>query len=202
MTAVTRRAAPLGIGAFGKKIAGELYLRYLRRKAWLRAVRAVDGRLLWSVVCDIDRASVLEVGAGSSVGHGTILSAQPGPLGPGAIHIGKDTWIGEYNSLRTDGAELRIGSHCMISQFVSLVATGHEYRDGRTLIKEQGVSFAHGLTVGDDVWIGAGASIMPGVTIGDGAVVASGAVVMRNVPRYAIVAGVPAQVMAKRANHP
>lgn len=202
MTAATRRSEPLGMGAFGRKVAGELYLRYLRRMAWLRAVRAVDGRLLWSVVCDIDRSSVLELGERSSIGHGTILSAQPGPLGPGTIRIGTDTWIGEYNSLRTDGAELRIGSHCLISQFVSLVATGHEYRDARRLIREQGISFAHGLTVGDDVWIGAGASVGPGVTIGDGAVIACGAVVMRNVPRYAIVAGVPAQVMAKRANRP
>ena len=51
------------------------------------------------------------------------------------------------------------------------------------------MSFARGLTVGEVVWIGAGASVMPGVTIGDGAVVASGALVMRNVPRYSIVAG-------------
>ena len=191
-----------GAAAFGRKVAGELYLRYRRRKAWLRAVRAVEGRLLWSVVCDMDRSSVFELGAGSSIGHGTVLSVESGPQGPGVLRIGEDTWIGEYNSLRTEGAELRIGSHCLISQFVSLVATGHEYRDARVPIREQGVSFARGLTVGDDVWIGAGASIMPGVTIGDGAVVASGAVVMRNVPRYAIVAGVPAQVMGKRANRP
>jgi acetyltransferase-like isoleucine patch superfamily enzyme len=150
----------------------------------------------------MDRSSAFELGAGSSIGHGTILSVQSGPQAPGVLRIGEDTWIGEYNSLRTDGAELRIGSRCLISQFVSLVATGHEYRDARVPIREQGVSFARGLTVGDDVWIGAGASVMPGVTVGDGAVIASGAVVMRNVPRYSIVAGVPAQVMGKRSNRP
>jgi carbonic anhydrase/acetyltransferase-like protein (isoleucine patch superfamily) len=202
MSIETRHSGPLSTAAFGRKVAGELYLRYRRRMAWFRAVRSVEGRLLWSVVCDVDRASVIEVGAGSSIGHGTILSLQSGPMGPGSLRIGEDTWIGEYNNLHSDGAELRIGSHCLISQFVSLIATGHEYRDARVPIRDQGVSFARGLAVGDDVWIGAGASIMPGVTVGDGAVVASGALVMRNVPRYSIVAGMPAQVMGKRSNRP
>lgn len=56
----------------------------------------------------------------------------------------------------------------------------------------------HGVTLGHDVWIGHGALIMPGVTVGTGAVVASGAVVTRDVPDYAIVAGVPAKPIKYR----
>lgn len=50
------------------------------------------------------------------------------------------------------------------------------------------------ITIGDQVWIGAGAVVNPGVTIGDRAVIASGAVVTRDVPPDALVAGVPAAV--------
>lgn len=52
--------------------------------------------------------------------------------------------------------------------------------------------------IGHDVWIGHGAIIKPGVKIGHGAVVAAGAIVTRDVPAYAIVAGVPAKFMRWR----
>ena len=52
--------------------------------------------------------------------------------------------------------------------------------------------------VGHDVWVGHGAIVKPGVKIGHGAVIAAGAIVTRDVPAYAIVAGVPAKFMRWR----
>jgi chloramphenicol O-acetyltransferase type B len=54
------------------------------------------------------------------------------------------------------------------------------------------------IIIGNDVWIGARAIIMDGVTIGDGAIVAANAVVTKDIPAYAIVAGVPAKVISYR----
>ncbi len=52
--------------------------------------------------------------------------------------------------------------------------------------------------LGHDVWVAQRAIILNGVTVGDGAVVAAGAIVTRDVPAYAVVAGIPARVVRYR----
>jgi len=54
-----------------------------------------------------------------------------------------------------------------------------------------------GVTIGDNVLIGANAVVLEGVRIGNGSVVAAGAVVIKNVPAAVVVAGVPARVIKK-----
>jgi acetyltransferase-like isoleucine patch superfamily enzyme len=54
------------------------------------------------------------------------------------------------------------------------------------------------VTIGADVWIGLNAVILDGMSIGDGAVVAANAVVTRDVPPFAVVAGVPARIVRYR----
>jgi phosphonate metabolism protein (transferase hexapeptide repeat family) len=56
----------------------------------------------------------------------------------------------------------------------------------------------HGVALGHDVWIGHGVLVMPGVSVGTGAVLASGAVVTKDVPEYAVMAGVPAKPIKYR----
>ena len=54
--------------------------------------------------------------------------------------------------------------------------------------------------IGNDVWIGAGASVLRGVSVGDGAVIAAGAVITKDVEPYSIVAGVPAKKIGQRCD--
>lgn len=58
------------------------------------------------------------------------------------------------------------------------------------------------VTIGSDVWMGHNANVMAGVNVGDGAVIGAGAVVTRDVPPFAIVAGVPAKVVRLRFPEP
>jgi acetyltransferase-like isoleucine patch superfamily enzyme len=54
------------------------------------------------------------------------------------------------------------------------------------------------IVVGDDVWIGLGATILSGVKVGRGAVIGASTVVTRDIPPYAVVAGNPARIIKYR----
>jgi tetrahydrodipicolinate N-succinyltransferase len=54
------------------------------------------------------------------------------------------------------------------------------------------------VTIGNDVWTGHNVNILSGINVGDGAVIAAGSVVTKDVPPYAIVAGVPATIKRYR----
>jgi acetyltransferase-like isoleucine patch superfamily enzyme len=54
------------------------------------------------------------------------------------------------------------------------------------------------VTIGNDVWMGHNVNVLSGINVGDGAVIAAGAIVTKDVPPYAVVAGVPATVKRYR----
>lgn len=68
---------------------------------------------------------------------------------------------------------------------------------GGLTIREQPAEIGE-VTIGNDVWIGAGAKILANVHIGDGAVIGSNAVVTSDIPANAIAVGVPAKVIRYR----
>jgi acetyltransferase-like isoleucine patch superfamily enzyme len=109
------------------------------------------------------------------------------------IRIGQDSLIGEFNVLRGQGG-IEIGDRVYTSPFVQFAAVNHVFSDPSRSFVEQGIT-AQGITVEDDVWIGAGAIITDGVHIGRGAVIAAGAVVTQEVPPHTVAAGVPARIV-------
>lgn len=142
-------------------------------------------------------ASLVELGRGVTIAGPTVLSVENGGGLSGArLSVGPRTYIGEFNNIRCAGAPIRIGADCLISQHVTLVGTNHATAAGRPIRLQPW--HGRGITVGDDVWIGAGAVLLPGATVGDGAVIAAGSVVRGDVAPGTLVGGVPARPLGVR----
>ena len=107
------------------------------------------------------------------------------------IRIGQDSIIGEGSVL--DGRDiLTIGDHVDIATEVMIYNCEHDINDPSFK------AVCNSVEIGDYVFIGPRAIILPGVKIGKGAVVGAGAVVTKDVSDFAIVGGVPAQVIGER----
>lgn len=118
-----------------------------------------------------------------------------GKLGRG-MTIGDRSSIGAYSYIGCSGM-VSIGCDVMLGPGVSIIAENHRYERCDLSMNLQGVDNI-GITIEDDVWIGARSVILDGVRIGKGSIVAAGAVVTKDVPPYAIVGGVPAKIISRR----
>lgn len=94
------------------------------------------------------------------------------------------------------GSTITIGESSGLGPGTMIYSSNHQFVAGIAYHKQAWTE--RDVTVGRDVWVGAGSIILPGVTIGDGCVVAAGSVVTKDVPPNSIVAGVPARVIRER----
>lgn len=112
----------------------------------------------------------------------------------GDVELGANCTINSYAHL---AGKVSCGNGVRIASHVSIIGFNHGYDDPDQPIFRQKHQTL-GITIADDVWIGANAVIVDGVTVGRGAVIAAGAVVTRDVPEMAVVGGVPAKLIRKR----
>ena len=157
--------------------------------------------IAYSVMIEMHPEAELKIGEHTSIEDHTVLVSGTDwsvpDHKPGSIYIGSHTSIGKFNNIRAGGGNIQIGSHCLLAQFVTIVASNHQTaRDA--LIQSQPWTRDEHVVIGDDVWIGAGVTILPNVTLGDGCIIGSNSVVTRDVPPYAIAAGIPAKVIKYR----
>lgn len=61
--------------------------------------------------------------------------------------------------------------------------------------RREGIVYARPVSIGDDCWIGLGATVLPGVTIGNGCTIGAGSLVTKNIPAFSVAYGVPARVV-------
>lgn len=107
------------------------------------------------------------------------------------VSIGEN-FYSNYNLVVLAGNMVEIGDNVMIGPDCGLYAAGHPFGPKA---RNAGLEYAWPIRIGNNVWIGAGASIMGGVTINDNAVIAAGSVVTRDIPPGVLAGGNPCRVI-------
>ncbi len=118
-------------------------------------------------------------------------------LGEG-LTIGNNVGISQNCFIQVRG-KVEIGSNVMFGPNVSIFSENHGFADLIVPMINQ-PTIRGQVIIEDDVWLGTRAVILSGVRIGKGSIVAAGSVVNKDVPPYAIVAGVPAKIVKSRLN--
>lgn len=109
------------------------------------------------------------------------------------ISVG-DFFYSNHNLIITDGAEVTFGNNVFIAPNCCFTTAEHAIDPQQ---RRDGLEIAKPITVGNNVWIGAGATMLAGVTIGDNSVIGAGSVVTKSIPGGVVAVGVPCKVMRK-----
>lgn len=133
---------------------------------------------------------------GANIGKGVIY--YPGVwITPGRnLTVGDDVDFSKGVLVTTAGG-VEVGDRVLIGYRTQILSANHEIPKRGEKIPISGDVYSP-VKIANDVWIGANCVITPGVSIGEGAVIAAGSVVTKDVAPYAIVGGVPANLIKMR----
>lgn len=167
----------------------------MRRAIWRACCKSFGHGVRIESSVGFKHIETFEIGARVFIGAQTVIQGRF----KGICRIGNQVWIGPHSYF--DARDLVLedfvgwgpGARVLGSEHTGLPVTVPIIQ---TDLRVQPVVVQHGAD------IGTGAILLPGVTVGTGAIVGAGAVVTRDVPPYAIVAGVPARFLRWREQAP
>jgi acetyltransferase-like isoleucine patch superfamily enzyme len=115
----------------------------------------------------------------------------------GYISFGKNCAISSFNHISNGIEDIIVGDYVRLGPQVTILGGSRNFRARNKLVIDQG-SHHKGVTIGNDVLVGAGAVILPGCQIGEGVVIGALSLVNSDIPPYKIVAGNPARIIGER----
>ena len=107
------------------------------------------------------------------------------------IEVGENFYA-NVNLVILDCNKVIIGDNVLIGPNVGIHTAGHPLDVEQRV---HGLEYALPITIGDNVWVGAGVNIVPGVSIGSNSVIGAGSVVTKDIPDGVVAAGIPCRVI-------
>lgn len=128
--------------------------------------------------------------------------------GPIQFDYGCNTTMGDdvfanFNLTVLDVCPVKIGSNTYFGPNVSIMTPIHPLlgEERKLFINAKGnrtdMEYAKPIVIGSNCWIATGVIICGGVTIGDNVVIGAGAVVTHDIPSGVLAAGIPCKVIRK-----
>jgi len=139
--------------------------------------------------------AAIDLGDFTRVMRGAYLCTYVSNARPGeGISTGARCWIGVNAVLASGQGGLFLGDEVLIGPQAVLVTGDHDFSRLDQPATQRGYT-GRPISIGDNVWIGAGAVVLGGVTVGSNSVIAAGAVVTDDVAARSVVGGVPAKTI-------
>lgn len=163
----------------------------MRRATWRALAKRFGHGVTIGRGAMVKHPETFEFGDGVFVGEQALLQGRY----DGRCVLERAVWIGPQAFL--DARDLVVEEYCGLGPGVRVLGSEHTASPADIPITQTDLVIT---PVRIERWcdIGVNAVILPGVTVGQGAIVGAGAVVTRDVPAWAVVAGVPARFLRWR----
>ena len=119
-------------------------------------------------------------------------------FGGAHVHFGKNIYA-NFNLTCVDDTHIYVGDGTMFGPNVTVATAGHSIEPE---LRKKGYQYNKPVHIGKNCWIGAGAIILPGITIGDDVVIGAGSVVTKDLPSGVVAAGNPCRIRKSLPENP
>jgi galactoside O-acetyltransferase len=107
------------------------------------------------------------------------------------VHLGKNVYF-NFNATMVDDTHIYIGDYTMLGPNVVIATAGHPILPG---LREKALQYNMSVHIGKNCWLGTGVIVLPGITIGDNVVIGAGSVVTKDLPSNVVAVGNPCKII-------
>ncbi|HIT34909.1 MAG TPA: sugar O-acetyltransferase [Candidatus Faecousia intestinigallinarum] len=118
-------------------------------------------------------------------------------FGGGHCHWGNNVYA-NFNLTLVDDTHIYVGDNTMFGPNVIIATAGHPILPE---LREQAYQYNAPVHIGKNCWLGAGVIVLPGITIGDNVVIGAGSIVTKNLPPNVVAVGNPCRVLREIDEH-
>lgn len=113
------------------------------------------------------------------------------------VHFGKMVYA-NFNLTLVDDTHIYVGDYTMIGPNVTIATAGHPILPS---LRQQNYQYNMPVHIGKCCWLGAGVIVVPGVTIGDNVVIGAGSIVTKDIPSNVVAVGNPCRILREVSDH-